>query len=72
VTVAFVMVGSAVILLAIKAVVGLRVTEDEERQGLDLSQHSESAYVFSNDYDESVIGVSGHSAPMAKAATSKV
>jgi ammonium transporter, Amt family len=53
-TVIFVAVGSGVILLVLKATIGLRVTEDEERQGLDLSQHSESAYVFANDYDEMV------------------
>jgi Amt family ammonium transporter len=52
VTVFFVAAGSAVILLVLKAVMGLRVSEAEERQGLDLSQHSESAYVFANDYDE--------------------
>ena len=51
-TVVFVGVGSGVILLVLKAVMGLRVTEEEERQGLDLSQHNESAYVFANDYDE--------------------
>jgi Amt family ammonium transporter len=51
-TVLFVAVGSAVILLVLKAIMGLRVTEEEERMGLDLSQHSESAYVFANDYDE--------------------
>jgi Amt family ammonium transporter len=51
-TVVFVGVGSGVILLLLKAVMGLRVTEEEERQGLDLSQHNESAYVFANDYDE--------------------
>ena len=28
------------------AVVGLRVTDDEEMAGLDLSQHSETAYVL--------------------------
>jgi hypothetical protein len=43
-----------VILLVLKATIGQRVTEEEERQGLDLSQHSESAYVFANDYDEMV------------------
>jgi ammonium transporter, Amt family len=51
-TVVFVAVGSGVILLLLKAVMGLRVTGEEERQGLDLSQHNESAYVFANDYDE--------------------
>ena len=52
ITVVFAVVGTAVILMVLKAVMGLRVTEDEERMGLDLSQHSESAYVLSSDYDE--------------------
>jgi hypothetical protein len=30
----------------------LRVSPEDERMGLDLSQHSESAYTFSTDYDE--------------------
>jgi Amt family ammonium transporter len=42
VTVVFAAVGTAVILLVLKAVMGLRVTEQEERMGLDLSQHSEN------------------------------
>ena len=70
-TVAFAVVGTTIILLVLKAVMGLRVTEEDERLGLDLSQHSESAYVFTPDYDEG-IGVRTHSAPMTKAATSKV
>ena len=37
-------VGSAVILFIVKAVVGLRVAEEEERIGLDLSSHGEAAY----------------------------
>jgi Amt family ammonium transporter len=52
-TIVFAAAGTAVILLALKAVLGLRVTEAEERMGLDLSQHNESAYVFAPDYDES-------------------
>ena len=52
VTIVFAVVGTGVILVVLKAVMGLRVTEDEERMGLDLSQHSESAYVFASDYDE--------------------
>jgi Amt family ammonium transporter len=55
-TIVFAMVGSGVILLVLKAIMGLRVSEDQERQGLDLSQHSESAYVFANDYDEMILG----------------
>src|SRR5262245_14341603 len=52
VTIVFVAVGSAVILLALKAIMGLRVSAEEERQGLDLSQHNENAYIFTNDYEE--------------------
>jgi len=60
VTVVFAVVGTAVILLVLKAVMGLRVTEDEERMGLDLSQHSESAYVLASDYEEVSTPGSGH------------
>lgn len=49
-TVAFVGIGTAAILFVLKAVMGLRVSPEDERMGLDLSQHSESAYVFTNDY----------------------
>ena len=59
-TIAFAVVGTAVILFIIKAVMGLRVTEDEERLGLDLSQHSESAYVFTQDFEDGVTRRSGH------------
>lgn len=37
-------VGSFVLLYIVKAVVGLRAKEEDERQGLDLSSHGESAY----------------------------
>ncbi|MHB1477642.1 MAG: hypothetical protein ACYCXD_08745 [Coriobacteriia bacterium] len=30
--------------LGIKAVMGLRVTEDEEREGLDIGEHGNRAY----------------------------
>ena len=33
-----------VILFALKFTLGLRVREEEEEQGLDLSQHGEKAY----------------------------
>jgi Amt family ammonium transporter len=58
-TVAFAVVGTVVILYVLKAVIGLRVNEDEERLGLDLSQHSESAYNLTQDFDESA-GRIGH------------
>jgi len=40
----FAFVGTFVILKVIDMVVGLRVSEEEERMGLDLSQHEERAY----------------------------
>lgn len=70
ITIAFAVIGTTVILMALKAIMGLRVSEGQERQGLDLSQHSESAYVFSNDYDEIV---SSHgSAPSGAKATQHI
>ncbi|MGH8269545.1 MAG: hypothetical protein ACRES1_05735, partial [Steroidobacteraceae bacterium] len=38
-------IGTYVILKALQATLGLRVTEDQEREGLDLSQHGERAYI---------------------------
>ena len=43
-TVALAASGTAIILFVLKAVMGLRVSSDEEQLGLDLSQHDESAY----------------------------
>ncbi len=39
-------VGTWVVLKIVDALVGLRVTDEEEVAGLDLSQHSETAYAF--------------------------
>jgi Amt family ammonium transporter len=39
-------IATFVILYAIKLVMGLRVADEEEFEGLDVSQHSESAYAF--------------------------
>jgi len=41
-------VGTAVILAVLKPLMGLRVSEDDEEQGLDLSQHGEEAYAHTN------------------------
>ena len=71
-TVAFAAVGTAVILYGVKALLGLRVTEGEERMGLDLSQHNESADAFAPDYDESdVVPTSSHSAMYKTASPAK-
>ncbi|MGH7258389.1 MAG: ammonium transporter, partial [Nitrospiraceae bacterium] len=44
VSVVFAFVGTFVILKLVDGVMGLRVSEEEERMGLDLSQHEERAY----------------------------
>ena len=44
VTIVFVFVGTLIILAIVSAITGLRVTEEEEQTGLDLSQHDENAY----------------------------
>ena len=40
------LVGTFILLKILDAVMGLRVSEDEELQGLDLSQHGEEGYIF--------------------------
>jgi len=35
-----------VALMIVKAITGLRVAEEEEREGLDTTYHGESAYKF--------------------------
>lgn len=44
VTIVLAVVGTYVLLTVIKAMMGLRVADDEERMGLDLTQHNERAY----------------------------
>jgi len=39
-------VGTTIILKVLDVTMGLRVSEEEEIQGLDLAQHSESAYAL--------------------------
>jgi ammonium transporter, Amt family len=46
VTVIFAFVGSLILLKFVDAVVGLRIHEEDEVAGLDLSQHNESAYAL--------------------------
>jgi Amt family ammonium transporter len=43
-TIAFSFIGSSILLKLTDAMVGIRVTGDDEQMGLDLSQHNESAY----------------------------
>ena len=44
VTIAWAGIGTLVVGLLVKAVVGLRVTEEAEVDGLDISEHGERAY----------------------------
>jgi ammonium transporter, Amt family len=44
VTIVFAMVVTAIILSILKSVMGLRVSDEEERMGLDITQHNERAY----------------------------
>jgi len=41
-------VGTLAILKIVDATVGLRVTKEQESDGLDLSMHNEEGYVFEN------------------------
>jgi Amt family ammonium transporter len=43
-TLALAIIGTYVLLTIVKVVMGLRVADEEERMGLDLSQHNERAY----------------------------
>jgi len=43
-TLALAIIGTYILLLIIKSMMGLRLADDEERMGLDLSQHNERAY----------------------------
>jgi Amt family ammonium transporter len=43
---AFAVVGTLILLKVLDLVMGLRVTQEEEVQGLDLSQHGEEGYIF--------------------------
>ncbi len=57
-TIAFAGIGTLVILMIVKAIFGLRLTPEDEMLGLDLSQHSESAYEFGlGDFETSGMSV---------------
>jgi Amt family ammonium transporter len=63
-------VGTVVILKIVDALVGLRVTEEDEASGLDLSQHSETAYSLGGSYSEFSSGSGGFGEP-ARASEAK-
>jgi ammonium transporter, Amt family len=63
------LVMTTVILKVLDVIMGLRVNEQDELAGLDLSQHSETAYVFGgSSYGEFSSGSSGGFAEAARAA----
>lgn len=45
-TTAFAAIGSLILLKLIDRAIGLRVTAEEERRGLDISEHGEESYMF--------------------------
>lgn len=48
--------GSLVILLIVNSIIGLRVSEEQEYEGLDLSQHGESGYNIEDAYSATYAG----------------
>jgi len=58
---------TTVILKALDAIMGLRVSEQDELAGLDLSQHSETAYILGgSSYGEFSTATSGAFAEVAR------
>jgi Amt family ammonium transporter len=71
-TYALAVVGTFVILKVVDAVVGLRVTDEDEVVGLDLSQHSETAYAFGGgSYSEYSAGTGGGVSDAMRSAEAK-
>ena len=46
VTIVFAAIGSAILLKLVDVTIGLRVSTNDERQGLDVQQHGEEGYIF--------------------------
>ncbi|MFN2524833.1 MAG: ammonium transporter, partial [Actinomycetota bacterium] len=69
VTLVFSFVGSLIILKVVDAIVGLRVTEEDEITGVDLAQHSEVGYAFA---EGGGLSAPSAAAPAAHPATSAV
>lgn len=62
-------VGSIVILKIVDLIIGVRVSTDDEIQGLDLTQHGEEGYNFDLDLAGNTITASSKSAPAFAGAT---
>jgi len=70
-TYALAVVGTVIILKIVDAVVGLRVTEEDEVSGLDLSQHSETAYTLGGGSYSEFSGGTGAFAEATRASEAK-
>jgi Amt family ammonium transporter len=70
-TIVLAVVATYVILKIVDALVGLRVSQDDEVSGLDLSQHSETAYVFGGGQYGEFTSQSGAFAEALRAAEAK-
>jgi Amt family ammonium transporter len=70
-TYALAIVGTIVILKIVNALVGLRVSAEDEMAGLDLSQHSETAYAAGGGYGEFGSSTAGAASEAMRAAESK-
>ncbi len=66
----FAAAASYVLLKIVGALVGLRVNEEEEFDGLDLSQHGESGYNFEEAFPAHLMDDAGPTAPAPRVATS--
>jgi Amt family ammonium transporter len=47
ITIALALVGTSLIALIVRATIGLRITPEIERQGLDINLHGEEGYIVS-------------------------
>jgi len=61
VTIAFSFAVTFILLKVVQAVIGLRVTEDDEVAGLDLAQHAEAGYAFTEGAGSTAIPSAGAS-----------
>jgi ammonium transporter, Amt family len=69
ITIALAVVGTFVLLKIVDFVFGLRVTEEEEIQGLDLSQHGEEAYSLELDHVVALGSAEIQTEPVPRAST---
>jgi Amt family ammonium transporter len=47
ITIALALIGTSLIALVVRATIGLRITPEVERQGLDINLHGEEGYIVS-------------------------